>query len=346
MTKIKSKIISEKKYILNLVLLSLGIGMLSACSNVNYIESNREYDQPPAAVREKLKMFMPMYEAWLNSTIVEYNKYGTPLSEQDVQWAKTLGIQNISQIKIVRRDFFPMPDNLFLSDELERVGMGSPYEDARNMGYLIFIRPDFDTPQTRAHQLAKIYLMEKLGAARFIYRQLSEMRMVQDKKDQPLNIEASRLVKCLPENGKITLACKIGGNRPENGQDNTLFKKFWGKNSDADSNNQQNSSTFNQSGNFQNQNQNQTSSQQLQQFQQSQQANQSLPANYKSALPVAGVGANGTSKNINAPLNFEQAIKKSAAPVVNATAKAKEVGLSSLDKGEKIIKTYELEKSK
>jgi hypothetical protein len=187
---------------------------LSGCAS-NSIQSTPEYQNPPVAVKEKMKSVMPSFEPWLVEVEQKFGLIGEPLSDADVDWARRLGIRNINNIRIYRTEFFPMPQDGELLSDLELLGWGSPHEDARNMGYTIFMRPETDTPKTRSEQLALIYIMENMGRSRFLYRNLIEQRSL-ELKDRPIWIEAQKLSKCAVIDGKIGFGCTVFGTKPIN----------------------------------------------------------------------------------------------------------------------------------
>lgn len=173
------------------------------------------YNQPPAALKEKMKMIYPAFDSWQQNVQQQFAGRGMPLSGDDLAWANTLGITGVQNIRIIESDYFPMPNSGFLIDELERLNWGSPYEDARNMGYSIFIRAKSNTPQQRAKQLALIHIMEKMGDSRFNYRRLIEQRMIADIKDQPIEKMAAQLQQCKRNAlGKLSVSCYIFGMKP------------------------------------------------------------------------------------------------------------------------------------
>ncbi len=186
---------------------------LGACSST--IKSTPEYNNPPAALKEKMKSVMPNFEPWVYDTEKKFSTIGEALKDDDLDWAKRLNIKNIDNIRIVKTEFFPMPQDSQLLSDLEFLGWGSPAENARNMGYTIFIRPDQNEPKVRAEQIALVYLMEGMGRTRFLYRSLVEQRSL-DAPDQPLLIEAKKLAKCAVINGKVAITCSILGTKPQN----------------------------------------------------------------------------------------------------------------------------------
>jgi hypothetical protein len=187
--------------------------ILSAC--VNTIKSTPEYHSPPAALKEKMKSVMPSFEPWIYDTERRFAATGEMPSGNDIDWAKRLNIKNIDNIRIVKTEFFPMPQDSQLLSDLEFLGWGSPYENTRNMGYTIFIRPEQDSEKVRAEQIALIYLMENMGRSRFLYRSLVEQRSL-DAADQPLLIEAKKLATCAVINGKVAFTCSVLGTKPKN----------------------------------------------------------------------------------------------------------------------------------
>ena len=187
---------------------------LFGCAS-NSIQSTPEYHNPPAALKEKMKSVMPSYEPWLAEVEQKFAIIGELPSESDLDWAKRLGIKNINNIRIYKTEFFPMPQDGELLSDLELLGWGSPHEDARTMGYTIFIRPETDTPKLRAEKIAEIYIMENMGRSKFLYRNLIEQRSL-DLKDRPIWIESQKLTKCAVINGKVGFGCSVFGTKPIN----------------------------------------------------------------------------------------------------------------------------------
>ncbi len=192
---------------------SVMLGTLTACMHFERSPAEQAQDMP-AALKERLKIFYPAYIAWVNGVQQEYAQQGTPLNGDDLIWAHYLGITYIDKVRIVRTQRLPLPDQAFLADELQRNGWGEA-EVSRSMGYTIFIKPQHDTLENRARELAMIHQMEQMGYNTFLRRQIQEQRMYLDKEAQPLEIHATRLVRCLPNaKSELSTLCHVAGIKP------------------------------------------------------------------------------------------------------------------------------------
>ncbi len=191
---------------------------LVGCAS-NPVDSTPQYHNPPAAIKEKMKSIMPIYEPWIGEVEEKFADKGELPTQQDIDWAKQLGIKNINKIRIIKTEYFPMPQDGELFRELELLEWGSPYEDVRNMGYIIFVRPANDSPKIRAEQIALISIMEDIGRSRFLYRYLVEQRADLSKERRPLILQSNQLAKCAPINKtRFNLGCRFGGIKSEHQQ--------------------------------------------------------------------------------------------------------------------------------
>jgi hypothetical protein len=172
-------------------LLTLG-ALLAGCKVVDKRETGEipSLDQPPAAVRAKLERFYPRVRAWYDAVEVRYLPLGRPLTAQEMDDARRLGVLQPQDVRVVVLDVFPMPEDLELRTEAERHGLGSRMEAGRTMGHAILLKPwAADEPTLLRHELVHVAQMDRLGREGFLRRYLIELEMLGYARS-PLELEA------------------------------------------------------------------------------------------------------------------------------------------------------------
>ena len=115
---------------------------------------------------------------------------GRPLTTEEIQYAKKLGVQNPERVRVEYRWNFPKPNDPTLSAELGELGFGSVFEGGRATGYGIFVKPYmFDKDMIIRHELVHVLQMERLGVAAFVKQYLEEA-MTYEYHSMPLEREA------------------------------------------------------------------------------------------------------------------------------------------------------------
>jgi hypothetical protein len=147
-------------------------------------------DQPPAAVRIKLDRFYPRVQAWYDAVEARYLPLGRPLTAQEMDDARRLGVLQPQDVRVVVLDAFPMPEDVELRTEAERHGLGSRMEAGRTMGHAILLKPwTADEPTVLRHELVHVAQTDRLGREGFLRRYLLELEMLGYARS-PLELEA------------------------------------------------------------------------------------------------------------------------------------------------------------
>jgi hypothetical protein len=173
------------------ILLILGT-LLAACMVVDQHETGEmpSLDQPPAAVRAKLERFYPRVRAWYDAVEARYLPVGRPLTAQEMDDARRLGVLQPQDVRVVVLEAFPMPEDLELRKEAERHGLGSRAEAGRTMGHAILLKAwAVDEPTLLRHELVHVAQMDRLGREGFLRRYLLELEMLGYARS-PLELEA------------------------------------------------------------------------------------------------------------------------------------------------------------
>jgi hypothetical protein len=172
------------------LLLALGV-LLGGCeASKPDVTQMPSLDQPPAAVRLKLERFYPRVRTWYDAVEARHLPLGRPLTAQEMDEARRLGVQQPQDVRVVVLDAFPMPEDAELRAQAERHGLGSRTEAGRTMGHAILLKAwAADEPSLLRHELVHVAQMDRLGREGFLRRYLMELEMLGYARS-PLEIEA------------------------------------------------------------------------------------------------------------------------------------------------------------
>ena len=146
--------------------------------------------QPPAAARAKLERFYPRVRAWYDAVEARCLPLGRPLTPQEMDDARRLGVLRPQDVRIVLLDAFPMPEDVELRQGAGRHSLGSRNEAGRTMGHAILLKAwAAEEPSLLRHELVHVAQMDRLGREGFLRRYLLELE-VQGCARSPLELEA------------------------------------------------------------------------------------------------------------------------------------------------------------
>lgn len=150
----------------------------------------RALDTPPANIQAKLDRFFPRVLAWYEAVEEELLPQGRPLSAQEIEVARKVGVENPSKIRVAVLEVFPMPADPELLVEAERYGLGSRFEGGRTSGYAIMLKPWVAEDKTvLTHELVHVGQHDRMGRTAFLRRYLIEMELLGYARS-PLELEA------------------------------------------------------------------------------------------------------------------------------------------------------------
>jgi hypothetical protein len=173
------------------ILLILGT-LLAACMVVDQHKTGEmpSLDQPPAAVHAKLERLYPRVRAWYDAMEARYLPVGRPLTAQEMDDARRLGVLQPQDVRVVALGAFPMPEDVELREKAQRHGLGSRMGAGRTMGHAILLKAwALDEPTLLRYELVQVAQMERLGREGFLHRYLLELEML-GYAHSPLELEA------------------------------------------------------------------------------------------------------------------------------------------------------------
>lgn len=147
-------------------------------------------DVPPPEIQVKIDHFFPRVLPWYEAVEAEFLPQGRPLSQQKIEIARKLGVQNPSRVRVAVLETFPMPSDPELLVEARRYGLGIQYEGGRTNGYVIMLKSWVVEDKTvLVHELVHVGQQDRMGRVAFLRRYLIEMEMLGYSRS-PLELEA------------------------------------------------------------------------------------------------------------------------------------------------------------
>jgi hypothetical protein len=180
---------------LGFVLLGLWVAVsIGGCATANAPTADelKAIEHPTGTDAAWLEAVAPEAIAWYLKQEAILLKQGRPLSADEMDLARRMGVQHPEKIRVVVLTKFPSPDSPALAEQLAALGLGSDDAGGFSMGYAVLIKPRFETKRwLRAHEFVHVGQREHLGTEAFIRRYFMEMKTIGYKR-APLEIEAER----------------------------------------------------------------------------------------------------------------------------------------------------------
>jgi hypothetical protein len=171
----------------------VGVG---ACSSVRAPSPDewRAVEHPSPYDAAWLNSVAPRVVAWFTEQESALLPRGRPLTVDEGEVAKRMGVQHAERVRILILDDFPFPEGPLLPEEIKAFGFGCSCENGRSMGYAILIKPQYDGQLwLLAHELVHVAQRERLGTEVLIHRYLMELRVFGYAR-APLELEANQLM--------------------------------------------------------------------------------------------------------------------------------------------------------
>ncbi len=147
-------------------------------------------DTPPPDIQAKIDRLFPRVLAWYEAVEAGLLPGGRPLTAQEIEVARKVGVQDPSKVRVVVLEKFPMPADPELLVEAERYGLSSHFEGGRTNGYVIMLKPWLAEDKTvLAHELVHVGQHDRMGRAAFLRRYLIEMEVLGYARS-PMELEA------------------------------------------------------------------------------------------------------------------------------------------------------------
>jgi len=162
-------------------------------------EELAKIENPPVEIAEKIEVLAGKAEIWINDVSRAEAHQGRSLSENESNYAKSIGVKDLKSVRVVVAETFPVPTDPELKAATEEFGMGGRFEGGRTMDHIIFLKPDYAQSTTViTHELNHVAQFERLGTSRMVRRYIAEL-MILGYIRSPLELEAyEKQVDALP----------------------------------------------------------------------------------------------------------------------------------------------------
>jgi hypothetical protein len=145
---------------------------------------------------EQFDRLFPKAVAWVTETekAILYTGEGLlPISEDD---AKRIGIQRVSEVRILALSTMPVPGDQKLRSVAEQTRLISPLTGGMTFGHGIVVKADHQDRELIAHELVHVLQYERFGGIEgFLKAYLSEILPPQRYGEGPLEEEATNVAR-------------------------------------------------------------------------------------------------------------------------------------------------------
>ena len=121
------------------------------------------------AEQQWLREVLPQAIDWVRSQERKYIPEGQHLTDQETAIAKTMGVLQPDQIRIILTEHFPMPAAQPLRDELISLGFDSTKLIGLTLGYAILVNPkEYQGKWLLSHEFVHVTQYERMGLEKFL----------------------------------------------------------------------------------------------------------------------------------------------------------------------------------
>jgi hypothetical protein len=145
---------------------------------------------------EQFERLFPKAVAWITEmekAILDTGKGLLPISEDD---AKRIGIQRVSEVRILALSTMPVPGDRELRSVAEQTRLISPLTHGMTFGHGIVVRADHQDRELIAHELVHVLQYERFGGIEgFLKAYMPEILPPQRYGEGPLEEEATNVAR-------------------------------------------------------------------------------------------------------------------------------------------------------
>jgi hypothetical protein len=142
---------------------------------------------------ELLRLFpalLPLAVAWSRDQSDRIARLGTPLSEQELDVARRVGVKEPERVRVLQVPTVPMPYSLALRAAAIQAGMFGPHVHGMTLGYGIFLATEHASLRLLSHELRHVFQYEQAGSLdAFMTNYLTQIVTV-GYYDAPLELDA------------------------------------------------------------------------------------------------------------------------------------------------------------
>jgi hypothetical protein len=127
----------------------------------------------------QLQILLPLAIKWAEDHSEKIQSEGIPLTQQQIEIAKKVGVSNPEKVKILEVDKIPLPENEQLNEAATQIGFLSEAMKGLTLGHSIYICNSYKTAQLLSHELRHVYQYEAFGSIpEFLVEYLKQIVLV------------------------------------------------------------------------------------------------------------------------------------------------------------------------
>ena len=153
-----------------------------------------DLNNPPAEVAAEVEAYLDAALGFIVTAEQRGRVEGRPLTASEMEFASALGVMDISAVRIVATDNFPVPLDEAFHAEFIDLGLSSPSSNGMTHGHTVFVRPMYGAdPCVINHELVHVLQVERLGSREFLRQVLVAGNVLRNWNNMPLEVEAYAL---------------------------------------------------------------------------------------------------------------------------------------------------------
>jgi hypothetical protein len=127
----------------------------------------------------QLQNLLPLAIKWAEKHSDKIQIEGVPLTAEQIEVAKQVGVTNPEKIKILEVPKIPIPENEKLGKAATQIGFLSEDMKGLTLGHSIYICNGHSTTQTLSHEFRHVYQYEAFGSIpQFLVEYLKQIALV------------------------------------------------------------------------------------------------------------------------------------------------------------------------
>jgi hypothetical protein len=151
-------------------------------------------NNPPADVVVEVEGYLDAALGFIVAAEQRGRVEGRPLTASEIEFASSLGVMDISAVRIVATANFPVPSDEAFHTEFVGLGLNSSANNGITLGHTVFVRPRYDAdPCVINHELVHVLQVERLGSTEFVRQVLVAGNVLRNWNNMPLEVEAYAL---------------------------------------------------------------------------------------------------------------------------------------------------------
>lgn len=112
----------------------------------------------------QLQTLLPMAIKWVEKHSEKIQNEGVPLSTEQIEIAKQVGVTRPEKVKILEVPKIPIPENEKLSEAAAQIGFLSEEMKGLTLDHSIYISKGHNTTRVLSHELRHVYQYETFGS--------------------------------------------------------------------------------------------------------------------------------------------------------------------------------------